>query len=221
MPKSWVGLVGVIGVAGGYLLLREAYDPGYLAALNEVEWGNLFSDTYSGHAQPFYFYIQNLLLDRFFHWIFILDPVALIGMLNAPKIHRDVLIFCGIMTLQVLLVFSIAQTKLYWYDGPIYPFLAIMVAVGTMVTIEYLMKSSLVKRCALAAFAVTLFFSGYRVLQHINHPDSYPVDYEGQLMSEFKEAHPTQKNFTVYKQVTDARLQRVMVFYKQAWEAEG
>jgi hypothetical protein len=47
------------------------------------------------------------------------------------------------------------------------------------------------------------------------------VDYEGQLMSDFKEAHPTQKSFTVYKQVTDARLQRVMVFYKQAWEAEG
>jgi 4-amino-4-deoxy-L-arabinose transferase-like glycosyltransferase len=133
-PSVYAGAALFIVVVAGYYLIRDHYNTGYIDSVFGNELGGRFLKVNEGHSQPFPFYFNNIRFSRFSGWYWIV-PTALVVMLlpggNASR--KRLLCFSMLLSATFLLVISISETKLLWYDLPVYPLLAVA---GAMVFIR-------------------------------------------------------------------------------------
>lgn len=133
-PSVYAGAALFIVVVAGYYLIRDHYNAGYIDSVFGNELGGRFLKVNEGHSQPFPFYFNNIRFSRFRVWYWIV-PTALVVMLlpggNASR--KRLLWFSMLLSATFLLVISISETKLLWYDLPVYPLLAVA---GAMVFIR-------------------------------------------------------------------------------------
>lgn len=112
-----------------YYVLREHYNPGYFKAVLENEFGGRYLKTLENHNNPFDFYYTLMYDQHFRYWL----PVALIGipvgLFHSRLFIRRLSVFCLLCIICFSLVISFSQTKLLWYDAPLYPFMAIITAI--------------------------------------------------------------------------------------------
>lgn len=155
----------------GYYLLRESQNPGYLQAVWENELGGRFLSTVERHGKDPWYFIRLIATEKFKFWIPLLPLAVFLGWTNREGLSplTKYLLLC---ILFFLLVISTSQTKLSWYDVPVYPLLALLVAVG----IELLLQAlrSLYKNRSTwllkAFFIIGLFAWPYRtIVQHVYH----------------------------------------------------
>lgn len=115
-------------VVGGYYLLRESVNPGYLRAVWDNELGGRYLKTIEDHQEPFWFYWNHLLNERLVPWILVL-PFAVTFLFFKPlKNYRNFAVFSLIIMATYFLTISGSQTKLLWYDAPLFPLAAWLVA---------------------------------------------------------------------------------------------
>ncbi|MDB5283554.1 MAG: hypothetical protein JWO06_2629, partial [Bacteroidota bacterium] len=125
----YLGTLGFLVVVLGYYFLREHYNPGYLAVVSENELGGRFSDVNEQHGGDWNYYWTSLRMAHFSTWYWALPAsLLLVWFLPNPKIKRA-LAFCILSSLCFLTVLSVSKTKLPWYDIPVYPMLACIVAI--------------------------------------------------------------------------------------------
>ncbi|MFN4234420.1 MAG: ArnT family glycosyltransferase [Bacteroidia bacterium] len=125
----YIGLLSFLGIVVSYYLIREAYNPGYIAAVQENELGGRFLNVIENHQHGFWYYFNNFIDFRISNWYLLIPCGLVIGFVNKNiKINR-ITLFSFLMAITFFLVISIAQTKLEWYDVPLYPFLAILIAI--------------------------------------------------------------------------------------------
>lgn len=130
-PWYAVGAVVTIALVGGFYLAREQALPGYLKAVMASELGGRYLHGMKGHVEPVYYYVEMLFA------LFAFGP-ALAALLVAPFLRwRRVkatafLAFGGYVSLTMMVVLTISQTKIFWYLAPLYPVLAIMLAIILM-----------------------------------------------------------------------------------------
>ena len=125
----YLGLSIFLISAGGYYFFREIYNPGYIKAVLENEYGGRFFGAVEEHKQNFWFYFGNLFDYRFIIWVFFIPAGIIFGKKNKDTRIKNLTIFAFIMALIYLLVISSAQTKLWWYAVPMYPFLSLLVGI--------------------------------------------------------------------------------------------
>jgi 4-amino-4-deoxy-L-arabinose transferase-like glycosyltransferase len=128
-PVFYAGLALFILIIAGYYLLREHYNPGYLQAVYNNELGGRYNNTLEGHEHPFLYYFYNLANWRFPYWIYFIAPAFIIGYLSNSATVMRVSWFNFLMVLSFWLVISTAETKLEWYDLPLYPFISIQLGI--------------------------------------------------------------------------------------------
>lgn len=128
----YISIFASLFVVGGYYLYRESINPGYLQAVWQNELGGRYLNTLEGHKHPWHYYVMGLISSRFSYWCFFIIP-AIIGaiVLWERKLLRF-LTFGGILIISYLLIISAGETKLMWYDAPLFPFLSIIAAIGVM-----------------------------------------------------------------------------------------
>lgn len=121
----------LLGVAAFYLS-REFYNPGYLHAVWANEIGGRYSQSMEAHRHPFFYYFQKLPGRFKYYW-----PFSLLGMLfvwSGIKEERTLpqrfSLYSTLLVISFLLVISNSDTKLAWYDLPVYPFLSLLAAIG-------------------------------------------------------------------------------------------
>ena len=139
IEKQWVpllrskhfyfGLFSFLAVVIGYYLLREAFNHGYLAAVRENELGGRYLEVKEDHKDGFWYYIENFMHLRLSAWFVLVPCGILTGFFIKDKKINRLTLFSFLMVITFLLVISFSQTKLNWYDVPLYPFLAILIAV--------------------------------------------------------------------------------------------
>ncbi len=112
-----------------YYGLREHYNPGYLQAVWMNELGGRYFETLENHKAPFDYYFKNMWEGRFKPWVFFL-PIGLIVAFYEKESVRNFMQFLFITVLSYLLIVSFSNTKLLWYDAPVFPLLAIITALG-------------------------------------------------------------------------------------------
>jgi 4-amino-4-deoxy-L-arabinose transferase-like glycosyltransferase len=112
----------------GYYGMREALHPGYLAAVWENEWSGRYLDTLEGHQGGFWFFVEGWWNGRLGNWLYLL-PLALIPR-RGRKGHFQ--LFLWVQVFFFWLVISWSGTKLPWYDAPILPLLALLIAGGIL-----------------------------------------------------------------------------------------
>ena len=126
----YLGVLIFILFVPGYYFLREHFYPGYIQAVWENELGGRFNKVLAGDSQvPATFYISIFRGGQFSTWAWALT-FSLFSMwfLGKNKIFRLVL-FCWLTSAIFLAVISKSATKLPWYDLPVFPLFAIIVAI--------------------------------------------------------------------------------------------
>ncbi len=125
----YLGLISFIVIVGGYYFLREMSHHGYLAAVYKNELGGRYLAVIEDHKQPFWFFYNNLITSRLSAWHLLVPCGIFLGLVNKDTKIKQITLFSLLMVITYLLIISISQTKLPWYDVPMYPFFAILIAV--------------------------------------------------------------------------------------------
>ncbi len=132
-----------------FLFLREQAASGYLKAMWENDMGGRFINGKDGHEGAWYYYIQQLFEFRYSWFIWLLPAAILYGLLKDIKELNSI----SICILVYLFIVSIAGTKLEWYDVPVLPLIALLIALFFVNVIKhtnrYVFKFGLVAILAL------------------------------------------------------------------------
>jgi len=123
----YIGLVAFLVLVLAYYLLREHYNPGYIQAVWQNELGGRYSQALEGNKGTFLYYFHNMALHQFKPWYWLVVPGVLAGLFVDNKKYRDLTVYLFLLSALFLLIISSAQTKLYWYAMPMYPFLSAIV----------------------------------------------------------------------------------------------
>jgi 4-amino-4-deoxy-L-arabinose transferase-like glycosyltransferase len=129
-PGLYIAAATWLAVMTGYFVEREALDPGYWKAVQANDLGGRYLTVIEGHRAGWSYYLENLVGHWFSQWLWALVPAGLLLWLQPPGLVRRA---SGLLLAFVggwLLVVSTAQSKLEWYDAPIYPALALLVGLG-------------------------------------------------------------------------------------------
>lgn len=125
----YYGLIAFIVTVGGYYLLRESLNPGYLQAVWENELGGRYFKVNEGHNEGILYYYRHLPGYHYARWFVFLVLGAILGFFIKDIKMRKIAIYSTLMSSSFFLVISLAKTKLTWYDVPLYPYFAIMTSV--------------------------------------------------------------------------------------------
>lgn len=195
----------------GYYFLREHYNPGYLKAVWENELGGRYFETIENHKAPFFYYIKNLWYERFIPWLVLL-PVGLIAGFYEKGIVRDFFQFLLIAIFSYLLIISFSNTKLQWYDAPLFPLLAVVTGLGVEKIIEFLNNRFKFHQSLFILILFSLpYFKTIKSVYAVS--DSNPEHRYGPFMKEMSE----------YKEYTIAHVSygAHFLFYQKAFNLDG
>lgn len=124
----YIGLGILVFLVCGYYFLREMQSNGYWEAVQKNELGGRYLDTLESHKGDFWYYYENFINYKLSVWHILVPYGLLIGLFNKDKKIVRLAVFASLTALTFFLVISTAQTKLDWYDVPMYPFLSVLVS---------------------------------------------------------------------------------------------
>lgn len=213
----YVGIILLFVSVAAYYVVREQYNPGYFKAVRENELLGRYTNVIENHPGPWYFYIKNMVDYNLIYWYIPFCFALLYAIYSVPE-ERQLIVYAAITAITYLIIISASQTKLLWYDLPVYPMLAIPVAIFINKAFELLrdnpnVKHSLVNLFTFFAIAVC----GFAYLHTINDI-MYPVkDYDmddNQYMALYmKEAKNSLRNITGCVFTDDTRQDQNILFY--------
>ena len=125
----FIGIGIFIFSAGGYFILREYMNPGYIIAANNNDIAGRYFTSVNFHQEGFWFYFHYMVNERFASWYILVPCGILLGLFHKNEKIFRLTLFSSLLALTYFLVISSAKTKLLWYDAQLYPFLAIIIAV--------------------------------------------------------------------------------------------
>ena len=124
----WFSISLFLFLSLGYYLVREMINPGYFAAVRENELGGRYLNVLDAHQNSAFHYISLIKNLHFAEWFILIPCGYLVGFFSRNERLKRITLFCGLMVICYLILISCSQTKMDWYDVPLYPFLAILVA---------------------------------------------------------------------------------------------
>lgn len=142
LKELYIGIFMFLFFVLGYYLLREYYNPGYLRAVWDNELMGRYFITNEGHHESFWFYYQMLTKYHFIYWIWILPVSVFVGIFQKDKFYKDLTLYLLLVVVTYFLIISISKTKLEWYNVPLYPFLAIIIAIGFKTILDAINSST-------------------------------------------------------------------------------
>lgn len=135
----YIGILGFVCLVGGYYLLREHYNPGYLQVVYKNELGGRYLGTLEKHQHSFWYYFDRMRASTIVYWIYLIPVGIVAGLLQADERLKRIAIYMTMLIFTFFLVISNAQTKLEWYDAPMYPFIAILAAIPIYLIADFVM----------------------------------------------------------------------------------
>jgi 4-amino-4-deoxy-L-arabinose transferase-like glycosyltransferase len=142
----YFGLLGFVVLVGGYYGIREMQNPGYLLAVQQNELGGRYLEVLDGHRGGFWYYYNLLVYHKMTTWYVLVPCGLLVGFFIKDKKINKLTTFSSLILITYFLVISTAKTKLAWYDVPMYPFLAIIIAIFLHGVFLFLEQSQSLKR---------------------------------------------------------------------------
>jgi 4-amino-4-deoxy-L-arabinose transferase-like glycosyltransferase len=178
----YFGLVSFIIVIGGYYLIRELRNPGFLKIVYQNELGGRFLDKINEHQYKFSLYFNNLIDFQLSAWYLFIPFGLILGLVSRNQRIRKFTLFSGLMAVVFFFLISISKTKLDWYDAPLFPFFSILIAGFIYVIFDFLRSSEwlnkmLVFNLAPFIFLFMLSLQPYqKILEKTFSPKEYPWD---------------------------------------------
>ncbi|MDX2245150.1 MAG: glycosyltransferase family 39 protein [Bacteroidia bacterium] len=203
--RTWIALGSYILIVGGYYLYRELDYPGFWKGMWKGELGGHYLQTRDGHLWPFYWFAMRLYTHKFLPWLFFLP----IGFFLILQKNTDTLRRYGWLNLlgfiSWLMVISLSQTKLEWYDASLYPLMAMPVGYALYRLYEggksFLPDTARLTPVLWAVLFVFAFFftPGVAVMKKVYQPHDidYPGERYGYLIKQVEKQFPDLKKYTI------------------------
>lgn len=215
LSNKWfyTGIVGFLALAGGYVLLREQHNPGYINYVLHNDFGRI-NTTIESHEEPFDFYLNRLFEGRFF-WIALVVPGAIAMFLNT-KTKAGFIYLISLFACYFAIV-SYSKTKLEWYDLPLFPILSIFSAFAIY---QLLLKISSTEKSHYALLFMVFILPVYFSCRSSYKSEIDPAQKKLEALTEyaFKHSKDGSLNNTVFL-VKD--YDRSVFFYKYKLNEKG
>ena len=204
----YIGFAIMVAMAGGYYFLREIFNPGYLKAMMENEITGRYFETLEQNKQPFSFYFKMLYQHRFKDWYYLIPIGIFLVYIGRDIKLKRLVTYLILLSLTYLFVISIGETKLEWYDLPVFPFISLMAALFLYFVIKALSRYSLLKDKMYSRYItiviLVFFFAApyYRVYESISTGEVPKQEESTHWISHYlrnmlKDETKIQKEFTV------------------------
>lgn len=118
----------LLGVS--YYFIRELYNPGYIDAVIKNELVGRYMEVKEYHRADAWFYLERLQSTHFTTWLYWMPISIFIVLATKNELVKKVGIFVIIQIVCYLLIISFSETKLKWYDAPLYPFLGLLIGLA-------------------------------------------------------------------------------------------
>lgn len=132
-PATWGAAALAIGPPALWYGVREYAQPGYWQIVWQNELGGRMLNVLDQNAGPWYFYLARFVGPTVLDWVPVVWLlVACWALAQRPAqrpAHRFLTLVAWAGTLFLVLI-SAARTKLYWYDAPVYPLVALLLGGG-------------------------------------------------------------------------------------------
>lgn len=126
--QTYIGALIFLIIIGGYYLVRELLNPGYLNAVSENELGGRYMRSLEGHDYQTWYYIEQFKYTRMRTWVVLILPSLVAGFFIREKFARNLHLYSLILIISHLSIITLSSTKLPWYDLPEFPFFALIIA---------------------------------------------------------------------------------------------
>ncbi|MBN1145282.1 MAG: glycosyltransferase family 39 protein [Bacteroidales bacterium] len=170
-------------ICGSYYLLREHMQPGYLSIVWNEEWFPRYLNTNERfYVGSFFLYIKNLVLSRYTYWLYFLVAAIVILLWQSRKQKRSLPVYLIFNVLIFLLIIS-AGSKNIWYDGPLYPLMAVIIAlflvqIPRSLTALFRKKNSLIHTAGFLILAALFVSPGISIMKKVKRTHEYSWDEE-------------------------------------------
>jgi 4-amino-4-deoxy-L-arabinose transferase-like glycosyltransferase len=172
-----------------YYLVREIIQPGYLKAVWIWELFPRYTNSENRFdSGTFWIYGINFFKSRYTWWIFLLLPSVLI-MPFRNKNRHNLYNYLLISSLSFFLFIS-TTSKAQWYDAPIFPLFAMMIALFIFNIMDELLtrlqaKPLLGKLLVFSLFILLFLYPGIKIMQKVRNSDEYYWDRERYALGYF------------------------------------
>ena len=206
--------------AASYYLIRELYDPGYLALVARSELFSRFTEAFDGHTASSTQYLDQALSHRFVPWAWLV-PVMIGGWALRVRSHEHRLhagwYFWPALTYLALI--SVAETKVDWYDAPLYPLLAYGVAVWVVEPLARLMgrEHQALGMGLVAAFLLVPYARTLDRIQKADQPIEWFAVYYGSYCQRLQVERPEVQRVVVLEHSFNPAL----YFYREQFRQTG
>lgn len=227
LKETVLGAIASFAVIASYYLGREMLNPGYLQAVWDNELGGRYSNALEDHSGPFMFYFDSLTDDHFSIWYLMVPIGVIIGFLAKDERIRRLTLFSLVLTVWYWLIISSAQTKLAWYEVPLFPWLSILVGIGIYMVFKVVMESTMAQQSL--AFNIVpwlmllyIFQTPYsNTVDRVYFPKEHPWDKEMyEIFHYLQKSGKGRANLTT-KMVCAIDYQVPYLFYQYLLEQKG
>lgn len=140
---TYVGAAFFIVLIGGFLMLREGAEAGYIRAVLYNDIIGRTGEALDGHAAPPDFYIKLLYTWQYNHWWWLSILGAVIGLAHRNNEVRSWARWLVSTSVCYLVAITSAETKMEWYNAPLLPLLAALAAIPLHVVMQLLNAETL------------------------------------------------------------------------------
>lgn len=185
-----VGLLVFVCFTTGIIYLREIGAPGYIHQIVFKDAGRLLS-VIEKHAHSPLFYLDNFLQIRFSYWFSLLCLGIMLSFFRAEDTLKKVMHICMVLILSYLGIIMLSETKLEWYDMPLYPYMALLAAYPIYLLFEKISYKNPPISNYLKYFLLSLLFLyPYMTMFYKSQSNNIP---DGQVPYEIKDIYLYQK----------------------------
>jgi len=221
---TWIAATTILTAILGFYFLRDLYNPGYIQQVLHNEVGGRYLETRGGHIQPWYYYP-----DLWFHretrfapWIFLVPIGVFLGWNANPRLRKltQLLVLNSIVFLTII---SISQTKIIWYQAPVYPALALLVGIGLDAIFQKINTwqngvSKTKSTAFLLLFVLAIFgFPYYKIVNHVYEPQHNEWEQQKTFFRDFMKRNQHIKNYFIVHNTYNSHV----AFYQKQYNRKG
>jgi 4-amino-4-deoxy-L-arabinose transferase-like glycosyltransferase len=164
--ELYIGVAAFLLFVGGYYLLREHQQPGYIQLVLDNEIFGRYNNVIETHAGDHFTYYREMTKWAFVPWAFFVVPALIGGLLFSDKRQRNLIFLFGGTALFVLLILSCSKTKLFWYSLPMYPLLSVSIGIFLYQIVLLFRPAPLSERVEIKAFAPFLLILAFFIIPY-------------------------------------------------------
>lgn len=193
----YISGTGVLALTAAYYLFRESRQPGHLIAIWNNELFGRFAEVNEGHAETWYYYLENFSKNRFTYYCWLFICAALAGWFTIKNTWRTLYVFALVFALTHLVVISVSKTRLQHYDVPEYPFFAIVIGLFFSSLFQYKLW---VKYLSLSLLLLCVALSFTSIANTINTLGNniHRIGMYARYFKKMETQKPNLKSFTAY-----------------------